>query len=151
VLSNGYGQPRPAATTNHNLNLNLSNAIEITFTQGQSVGLTFTTATHYQNGLTSFNAATIRIRSNRRFNVTARSATTHFTSNSATPMPVSGILAVSINNSTTYRNLSASNTSLLTNQNRGVRSYTLSYRARPGFNYDAGTYTANIIYTATQL
>jgi hypothetical protein len=150
-LINGYCQQMTTASTNHNVALNLSNAIEITFTRGQDVSFNFTTASHYQSGLSSFNAATIRIRSNKRYTITVKSATSHFASNSATPMPVSGVLGVSFNNSITFRDLSTTDINFITNQNRGVRTFNLNYRATPGFNYDAGTYTANIIYTATQL
>lgn len=147
----GYCQPRAAANINHNVSLGLTNAIEITFTRGQAVSFSFSTATHYQNGLSNTNAATIRVRSNRRFNITVKSATTHFASASATPMPVSGVLAVRVSTQSTFLNLSTNNINLITNQNRGVRTFNLAYRATPSFNYDAGTYTANIIYTATQL
>lgn len=150
-LINSYAQPGLGANTNHNISLGLTNAIEITFTAGQNVNLTFSTATHYQNGVTSNNAATIRIRSNRNFNFSARSATTHFSSSSATPMPVSGVLAARVSMTPFFRNLSINNTNLMGTQSRGVRTYNLDYRATPGFNYDAGTYTATIILTATQL
>jgi len=146
-----FGQVQPKASISHNVAMNLTNAIEITFTRGQNVSFAFTTATQYQSGIANTNAATIRVRSNKRFNITVKSANTHFASSSATPMPVSGVLAVRVSTSSTYLNLSTSNINLITNQNRGIRSYNLAYRATPGFNYDAGTYTANIIYTATQL
>lgn len=146
-----FGQTQPRALANHNVALNLSNAIEIAFTRGQNVSFSFTSATHYQNGIANTNAATIRVRSNKRFNITVKSANTHFISSSATPMPVSGVLAVRVSTSGTYLNLTTNNINLITNQNKGVRSYNLAYRATPGFNYDAGTYTATLIYTATQL
>jgi hypothetical protein len=150
-LINSYAQPGLGANTNHNISLGLTNAIEITFTAGQSININFSTANNYQNGVISNAASTIRIRSNKRFNLSARSATTHFSSTSATPMPISGVLAARISMTPSFRNLSVNNTALLSNVSRGVRTYDIDYRATPGFNYDAGTYTATIILTATQL
>jgi hypothetical protein len=66
-------------------------------------------------------------------------------------MPISGVLAARISMTPSFRNLSVNNTALLSNVSRGVRTYDIDYRATPGFNYDAGTYTATIILTATQL
>jgi spore coat protein U-like protein len=139
------------ASASHNVSLNLSNAIEISFTAGGSgVSLAFSTADHYNDGVEAANAATIRVRSNKAYNVTVKAGAANFTSASATTMPVSGVLAVKESNQSSFLGLSASDQNLLTNQSRGVNNFNVSYRATPGFNYDAGTYTVSVIYTATQ-
>jgi hypothetical protein len=65
-------------------------------------------------------------------------------------MPVSGILSVRVFPQGQFMGISTVDAILLSNQTKGISNFNLSYRANPGFNYDAGTYTANIIYTATQ-
>jgi hypothetical protein len=32
----------------------------------------------------------------------------------------------------------------------GTKVFGVTYKATPGFNYDGGTYTVSVIYTATQ-
>jgi len=136
-------------SANHSASIILSATLEVSITRGQEVNMNFTTPNDYQNGVTTQNAATVRVRSNQRFNLSVRSATSHFSSNTSTPMPVSGVLGVRIFPQGQFINLSNINSVLLTNQDKGTNNYNLAYRATPGFNYDAGTYTANIIFTAT--
>jgi len=144
------GQQSGTAQVNHNVSLRLENAIEITITRGQNVSINFNNSSDYQNGVTTNNVATLRVRSSASYNVTVKSASTHFVSNSATNMPVSGILSVRVFPQGQFMGISTVDAILLSNQTKGISNFNLSYRANPGFNYDAGTYTANIIYTATQ-
>jgi hypothetical protein len=62
--------------------LGLSNALEIGFTAtnsntGNTVTLSFSTANHYANGVTSSNQG-MRVRSNKNFNVTVKAAASTF-------------------------------------------------------------------------
>jgi len=140
-----------SAAANHNATLTLSNAIEISFTSGGSgVSMAFSSADHYNNGVEAASAATIRVRSNKAYNVTVKSGAANFTSTAATTMPVSGVLHVKESNQSNFTALTNQDQNLLTNINRGVNSFDVSYKATPGFNYDAGTYTVSVIYTATQ-
>jgi len=140
-----------SSNASHTVSLNLSNAIELTFTAGASgVSMSFSTADHYQNGVDANNAASIRVRSNKVFNVAVKAGAANFSSSSATTMPVSNVLFVKESAQSSYVNLSTTDQDLLTSQARGVTNFDVSYRANPGFSYDAGTYTASVIYTATQ-
>jgi hypothetical protein len=146
-----YGaKAQVVSNASHTATLTLTNAIELTFTSGSGgVSMTFSTPDHYQNGVTADNAASIRVRSNRAYNVTVKTATANFSSSSTTTMPVS-VLGVKEANQASYVSLSSSDQNLLTSQSRGSNTFNLSYRANPGFNYDGGTYTVSVIYTATQ-
>lgn len=136
-------------TANHSARLILTAAVEVSITRGQQVTMNFSTPSEYQDGVSTQNAATVRVRSNLRYNLSVRSATSHFVSNTGTPMPVSGVLAVRLFPQGQFLNLSNTDANLLTNQNQGTNNVNVAYRATPGFNYNPGTYTANIIYTAT--
>lgn len=139
------------SNASHTITLNLSNAIELLFTNGGSgVNMNFTTADNYQNGITADNAAQIRVRSNKSYNVTVKSTATSFSSSSATVMPVSNVLWVKESNQTTYVNMSNVDQDLITNQSRGSNTFDVSYKATPGFSYTDGTYIVSVIYTATQ-
>lgn len=139
------------SNASHSVTLNLNNVIELLFTNGGSgITMNFITADQYQNGVIVDNAAQIRIRSNKSYNVAVKSAAATFSSTAPTVMPVSNILWVKESNQTTYVNMSNVDQSLLSNQSRGSNTFDVSYKATPGFNYTDGTYLVSVIYTATQ-
>ncbi len=162
----------PSSTATQTVNLNLSNAIELTFTgsgsaTGAAVNLAFNTVNDYANGVTSANQE-LRVRSNRRFGVTVRTNNANFTyTGTVSPapvMPVSGVLGLKVGSNSTggaiaspfsttaYAGLTSAAQNLLTNANNGGNQlFSVSYEAQPGFTYPAGTYTVDVVYTATQL
>ena len=162
----------PSSTATQTVNLNLSNAIELTFTgsgtaTGAAVNLAFNTVNDYANGVASASQE-LRVRSNRRFGVTVRTNNANFTYTGAvTPapiMPVSGVLALRVPangtggaiaspfSATAYNGLSNTAANLITNANNGGnQTFSIQYNATPGFTYPAGTYTVDVVYTATQL
>jgi hypothetical protein len=140
-----------SASASHTITLNLTNAIELTFTQGTSgVGLVFNSSDAYLNGIESSNAAAFKVRSNREFNVSVKSATSNFNSTTNTVMPVNNTLKVKETGSSNYVNINSSDQTLLAGQQKGNKDYFITYKATPGFGYDGGVYTVNIVYTATQ-
>ncbi|MBN8672179.1 MAG: hypothetical protein J0L80_15960 [Chitinophagales bacterium] len=161
-----------ASTATQTVNLNLSNAIELTFTgsgtaTGAAVNLAFNTVNDYANGVTS-SAQELKVRSNKKFGVTVKTNNANFSyTGSTTPapvMPVAGVLALKVSANATggaiaspfsasaYNDLSATAANLLTNcNNGGNQTFSVMYEATPGFAYPAGTYTTDVVYTATQL
>ena len=161
-----------SSTATQTVNLNLSNAIELTFvgsgtTTGATVNLAFSTVNDYANGVTS-SAQDLKVRSNKNFAVTVNSSAANFTySGSTTPapvMPVSGVLGLKVSANGTggtiaspftasaYAGLTSSSQGLISNGIRGgAQTFSIMYQATPGFAYPAGTYTTNVVYTATQL
>lgn len=151
--------------------LALSNALEITFVSGNSatgatVALPFTTADDYQNGVES-TTQQLKVRSNKDFNVTVKTSGANFmvtngSNTSTSNMPTSVLGLVVTQNGTggqlgqgfstsSYKSLSSSAANLITNaDNGGNQTFTVKYKATPGFSYPAGTYTTDVIYTATQ-
>jgi hypothetical protein len=158
------------SSANQNVALSLSNAIAITFVStgtatGSAVSIPFTTVADYTSGVTS-SAQQLKVQSNKVFNVTVNANTASFTySGTTTPaptMPVSGVLAAQVTANGTggtvassfnsaYGNLtSAAQSMISTCANGGNQTFSVQYQATPGFAYPAGTYTANVVYTATQ-
>jgi len=145
-------QTAVTANANHNVTLTLNNQLEVAFTgSNNNVTMAFATPDNYTNGVTADNAASIKVRSNKAYNVTVKAAAADFTSTSATTMPVNNVLFVKEATQTGYVNLTAADQNLLTNQTRGTNTFNVSYKATPGFNYDGGSYTVSVVYTATQL
>ena len=138
------------SSVNHTVTLSLQNQIEIAFATG-STGptMSFTTADHYTNGVTADNASTFTVKSNKAYNISVKAAAASFTSTAATTMPA-GVLAVKESTQAAYVTLSTTNQDILSNQARGTGSFGVSYKATPGFAYDGGSYTLNVVYTATQ-
>jgi hypothetical protein len=79
-------------------------------------------------------------------------------------MPVAGVLDLRVPanatggaiaspfSATNYADLGATAQNLLTNcNNGGNQTFSIQYNATPGFAYPAGTYTVDVVYTATQL
>ncbi len=148
-------------------NLALSNAIEIKFYSsyyGGTQTMTFNDVNDYANGKTTGWQILI-IRSNKDYNVTVKANAANFsysgTTSPAPVMPVSVLSVGTFNNRTggtvnnIFRNkfapLSASDQTLISNgQNGSFRYFFNRYKATPGFAYPAGTYTTEVVYTATQ-
>lgn len=149
--------------------LALSNALEITFTgsnsaTGTTVSIPFTTVNDYANGVESA-AQVIKVRSNKSFNVTAKANSAFFSvtngsNTTASTMPASVLeIKVSANNTggtiatgyTGYKDLTTTAANILTGaSNGGNQNFSVMYNAQPGFAYPAGTYTMDVVYTATQ-
>ncbi|MCB9046849.1 MAG: hypothetical protein H6550_12020 [Chitinophagales bacterium] len=149
----------------------MSNAIEITFgatgtATGNTVSLAFNNVNDYANGVES-SAYQVKVRSNKKFRVQAKTSSSRFSySGTTTPAPlmnVSNILFLKVTNNTTggsvgssfnnrYRTMSSSNQTLINNATPGGNNtFDVTYKATPGYNFPAGTYTVNVVYTATQL
>lgn len=151
--------------------LTMSNAIDITFgTTGNAVGnevsLVFSNINDYANGIES-DMYEIKVRSNKKFRVQAKTSSSKFTySGNTTPAPqmnVSNTLFLKVSDNKTggsvgssfnnkYRTMSSSSQTLISNGlPGGDKTFNVKYKATPGFNYPAGTYTVNVVYTATQV
>ncbi len=169
-LNLGANAQTASSTANQNVVLSLSNAIAITFVStssntGTAVSIPFATVADYTNGVTS-TAQQLKVQSNKAFNVTVNANAANFTySGSTTPapsMPVSGVLAAQITANATggtvatgfngiYGGITSSAQSLISGcSNGGNQTFSVQYQATPGFAYPAGTYTTNVVYTATQ-
>lgn len=165
--SNAQNAQNQTASAAQSTQLALSNAIAITFMdngtkQGNDVNLVFSSVSDYANGVES-DEQKIKVQSNKNFNVTIKSDAQNFTySGSTSPSPVAriaDILKMKVTSNQTGGSLSYNNyasipsgTATIINWGSpgGNRTFSIKYKATPGFALPAGTYTANIIYTAVQ-
>jgi hypothetical protein len=171
--SNGGGSSSAgggeASAATQSTNLSLANAIEITFAgnmsaTGADVTIPFTTVNDYANGVES-DAQELKVRSNKNFSVAVKANASEFSyTGNTTPapeMPVEGVLAVKVTANGTggsiagsfseYATLTSSNQDLITAADRGGnQTFSVKYKATPGFAYPAGTYAVDVVYTATQ-
>lgn len=170
-LSSAVQAQNASATASQSASLILSNAIAITFTGsgtnvGGAVNLPFSTVSDYANGVSS-SAQQLRVQSNLAFGVTVRANATNFTYTGSyttgTTMPVSGVLKLMVSANTTggtiatpfsgtaYSTLTSTDQNLINNGNYGANQlFSVQYQATPGFTYPAGTYSTQVVYTATQ-
>ncbi len=169
--ANAQNQANQSSSASQTTNLVLSNAIEITFTgnssaTGADVNIPFTSVNDYANGVES-SAQELKVRSNKNFTVAVKSNAANFTyTGNTTPaptMPVENVLAVKVTangtggsiaspfSATNYATLKSSSQDLISAGTRGGnQTFSVKYKATPGFAYPAGTYAVDVVYTATQ-
>jgi hypothetical protein len=150
--------------------LGLSNALEIIFTgsgtaTGATVALPFNSVGDYASGVES-SAQQLKVRSNKNFSITVNAGAPNFNVTnsgvtSASTMPVSGVLAVKVASNQTngtvdagfegYGNLTSSAQNMISNGEKGGnQTFSIQYKATPGFAYPAGIYATDVTFTATQ-
>lgn len=164
-------QTNASGTAQQTVQLALTNALEITFTgnssaTGATVSLPFTTADDYANGVESATQQ-LKVRSNKAFNVTVKTSAANFSvtnggTTTASTMPASVLgMVVTANNTggtlgtgfstSTYKALASTAANLINAATYGNnQNFTVKYKATPGFAYPAGTYSVDVVYTATQ-
>ncbi|MCB0695718.1 MAG: hypothetical protein KDC07_00055 [Chitinophagaceae bacterium] len=160
-----------SSTASQTVKLNLTNAIEITFTgtgnnTGADVNLNFVTVNDYANGVESSDQW-LKVRSNKDFTVAVKSNDEYFSySGSSTSVPkmkVKDVLSLLVSANKTggyisspysfykFRSIDDNNSYLLKNCDRGGdQTFAVKYKADPGFQFPAGTYSVEVVYTATQ-
>ena len=164
-----FAQDAEEATATQTAALEMSNAIDIGFTstgseEGDMVILAFEDVNDYANGVES-DKVQLRIRSNKKFHVWAKAGSNRFTYSGNSDDPkmnvnklkikvvnnnTGGKVASSVNNK--YANMSKSNKKLINNGTPGGdNTFAVQYKADPGYEFPAGTYSVNIVYTTTQL
>jgi len=168
-VSSAVAQSNELSTATQSANLVMSNAIDITFNsngnaQGDVVNLAFNNVNDYANGVES-DPIQLKIRSNKKFNVWANASSNKFTySGSVSPAPqmnVNKLFIKVVNNNTggnvpnavnnQYKKMKKGKRKLINNGTPGGNNtFTVQYKADPGFEFPAGTYSVDIIYTATQ-
>ena len=164
-------QTNASSTAQQTVELGLSNTIDITFTgsgtaTGGTVTLPFATVTDYANGVESA-AQQLKVRSNKIFNVTVAASAANFSvtnngTTSVSTMPVAGVLDLMVSSnqaggtiasgySAYGGGLSTAAASILTGASNGNnQTFSVKYKATPGFAYPAGVYAVDVVYTATQ-
>jgi len=163
------GQDNEAGSASQSANLVMSNAIDITFnsngtSESEVVTLPFDNVNDYANGVESA-PIEMRIRSNKKFYVSAKTSSNRFTyrgPESKDPkMNVNKLKIKVVSNNTggkvpnavnnKYSNMSKSNKKLINDGTPGSDNvFAVQYKADPGFEFPAGTYSVEVIYTATQ-
>jgi hypothetical protein len=143
-------QTSSSATATQTVTLILKNAISINITSATGNNFAFENTSDYANGLVNTNATGLEVKSNRPWAVTVNTTTANFSGPAApaAAMPAS-VVGVRLNGGAAYTNLSTTAASLTTG-GRGIGSFSVDYKANPGYTYDAGTYTISVVYTATQ-
>lgn len=150
--------------------LGLAKVIDISFVANNSnignlVSLVFNDVNDYMNGVESPEQG-IRVSANTEFNVYVEVSANNFTytgpATSGNVMPVNNVLRMKVTQNNTGGTITSgfgNNFQQLTKNDKkvinkgdagGDRTFAVQYRATPGFAYAAGTYTVDVIYTATE-
>lgn len=167
ATATAYGQ-NGNSTGLQKTNLDLSNALEISFTSSNNVDIQFNSLNDMLNGVETATHE-VKVRSNKKFKVSVKQASNifNYAGNNlvGSLLQVSNVMKVQVVNNNTggdrpwlawlfgWQSFSAIGTpvTLLTNCDAGDnRTFTVKYKATPGINFEAGTYTVDMVYTATQ-
>lgn len=107
----------------------------------------------------------VTMQGNTAFDVSVKASSEAFTysgpSTSGTTMLVKDVLSIMVSSNNTggsigsgfssYQPLDGANAKkMIQSGQSGVRTFGFKYKANPGFNYPAGTYTTSIVYTITK-
>lgn len=159
-----------SSSASQSVSLVISNAIDISYMatgngSGNNTMMQFSNPADYANGVTSPEQG-LRVRSNKTFKVAVRCDAGGFTyqgnSNTTQNIPDNALrLKVTANNTggavkapfstDVYTSLSDDSQDLLVGGTQGQnQTFAIQYKCTPGFNLPAGTYTMNVVYTATQ-
>jgi hypothetical protein len=163
ILSAFTAQAQPSETAAQIANLSLTDAIDIKLTGASTVIFPFTTTNDYLNGVVS-QAQELKVRSTKTFSVAVKASAASFTyAGAVTPAPVMpvSVLSVKVSSNSTGGNIVSpfSAFSSITNGDQDIiangtsgsnQLFSVMYQAMPSFNYPGGTYTVDVIYTATQ-
>jgi hypothetical protein len=161
TLANAQAPVTVSASTTQQASLGLANVIDIAFVSGGGpASMPFNNPDDYQNGVTS-GTSTLKVRSNKPFRIDVKTGTGFFNKEGVATTMSTSILGVEVtanntggsvvNGNGTYSPLSAANMQLISNGvNGGNQNFTVQYKATPGFTFPGGSYTADVIYTATQ-
>ncbi len=152
--------------------LALTNGIDISYVNtsgntGNSANMTFNNVSDYANGVMS-SMQEMRVRSNNSFKVAVRCDDQTFAyqgnanNMSSSDMPNNALwMKVAQNNTggsltgafsnNSFASLTSSNQDILINGIRGGnRTFKVQYKCTPGFVLPAGTYSLDVVFTATQ-
>jgi len=114
--------------------------------------LNFSSANDYEQGVSKDNYCRIRVSSNSPYIVLVKPSTSEFaslTGGFSKPIP-SAVLEISSDRQPLYQRLSPEGVSLA--QSAGddfMQEFTVRIRARPGFEYRAGAYQMNLVFSIT--
>ncbi|MBS1774319.1 MAG: hypothetical protein JST82_15790 [Bacteroidetes bacterium] len=107
----------------------------------------------------------VQLQGTTNFDISVQSSSTNFTyTGSATSqnvMQVSDVLAIEVTSNNTggsvangfgsYQSINGASKKMISAGQAGVRTFSFKYKATPGFNYAAGTYTTSIVYTISKI
>lgn len=165
---NAQDQTNQVSGAAQSTQLALTNAIDISYYSsyyGGTQNMVFNNVNDFANGVTT-NWQILIVKSNKDFNITVKTTSANFTySGSTTPAPVMPVANLNVGLFTNgtggtatgtfnnkYAPLSATEQTMITNGSKGSFQYFFTrYKATPGFAYPAGTYSAEVVYTATQI
>lgn len=161
-------QTATSVAASQQVNMNLTDAIAITFVNsgtatGNAVTMSFKTVRNYSSGISSATQQ-FKVQSNKNFIISVNTNAANFsyigTEMPAPVMPVNTLTMKVTANATggsivspfnNFGSMSSSSQDVINNGSYGGnQTFSVKYKATPGFSYPAGTYTTTVVFTATQ-
>ena len=138
-------------STQQTATITANEILDLTMTSNNALNFVFNNTSDYDNGITLAEATTFAVKSNKLWQVKVKSSTANFSGGDGN-MPASVLsLGKHTSGTTTYTALSNSDNVLATG-NRGAsavsgNTFTVDYKANPGYAYTPASYTVDVVYT----
>ena len=167
LVSKGYSQQ--STTTTQVVDVSLTNIISLKFAStgtqnGTNLNIGLNLLTDLLNGITS-STQNLTVSSTKGFNITVKTNSANFTYTGSyllgTLMPVAGKLKIKVPSNSTggsiagsfanFANVTSSAQNLITGGTTGTnKNFSVQYQGLPGLGFALGTYSTQIVFTATQ-
>jgi hypothetical protein len=148
-------RPGSSTSASSTVSLQLNNFAEFTVTPVNTSPFSFSTITTYENGITRTPYSSFTVKSNVNWAISLKASGSFFAASgggSANTMPVS-IISFKKNNESTYKTLTTANQSLSSGSAGGSQqtgnTFSIDVRVAPGYAYNGGIYTIDLVYTLT--
>ena len=139
-----------STTAGHNVKINAASVLDIVMTVTTDVELDFEDSDDYENGVTVTNAAELKVKSNKGWQVAVTTSATNFESasgNNDTELAASA-LKVRKNGVVGFSAIDSGDAIATGTKggHTGARVFTIDYRLNPGY-FAADTYTVTVTFT----
>jgi hypothetical protein len=129
----------------------IDEVLNLAITSDDLTDFNFNEVTEYDNGITQAAATTFAVDASVPWKINFAADNTTFQSASATTMPLS-VFSIGKTGSALQALTDVSSVDPLSTGARGDNAlsgntFTVDYKANPGYSYDPGTYTVGIVYT----
>jgi hypothetical protein len=145
IIVNAQNVGTPTAT--QPISIVIKNVFDMNLSSTTTRTFSFDNLTDYDNGVEVLNANTINYKTNKAWKVSVKALSADFTGGTSTTMPAN-VIKVRKNGAASYIAVSGVDQDL-TSGSRGASNFNIDYKATPGYNYEAGTYSVTMQYTIT--
>jgi len=148
-----FAQGQGTRTQQQQATIKLNEVMDLSMTSVTPLYFEFNSAADYENGIQLNGATQFQVKSNRLWKVNFKATSSHFSGGDGSM--VSEVLSLKKSGGTFQSLKSTDSVDPLATGNRGSSSvagntFSVDYKANPGYLYDISNYSIDIVYTLSQ-